>query len=362
MNGNIYEKKQLVESSFFQKLFKQQPEENAVIELNNLLASKSFDQISNNDIADIEKRYALSLKKEFKLNLEEFYAVYLNFCLTDKILSKQEIVALNNLKEILDLDDKTIEKLQHKIGEMVYNKTFQKAISNGRLAKEDEELLNQLESTLKLPKKLTEKIAYNSKNAYIDKYVSQIISDERLSPTEENELKAIAKSFNIKIILDDKTKVQLKKLRQYWELENLELPIISPDISIQKSELCHLIIENVSWFELRSIRQKVSYTGYSTSFKIAKGFYLRSGSYKPKSHYVDTMKLIDKGTVYLTNKRIIFMGKSKNTNIKIDKILNYTPYSDGLEISKETGKNPTLQLPKNADIFCMMLERLLNER
>ncbi len=74
------------------------------------------------------------------------------------------------------------------------------------------------------------------------------------------------------------------------------------------------------------------------------------------------MKLIDTGTLYLTNKRIIFTGTKKNSNIRIDKVLDFTPYTDGVEIGKDTGKSPTLQMTQNADIFCMILERLLNER
>jgi hypothetical protein len=74
------------------------------------------------------------------------------------------------------------------------------------------------------------------------------------------------------------------------------------------------------------------------------------------------MTLIDKGTLYLTNKRLILTGAKKNANIRLDKILNISPYSDGVEIDKETGKKPVLQFTDRADIFCIMLERLLRER
>lgn len=362
MNGNLFQTKPLSNTSFFQKLFKQFPQENAVIELNNLLASKPLLHISHNDVKQIESRYKLSLNKEFKLNLEEFYAVYLNYCLADKVLNDSELNELNHLKHILNLDDNTINKLHEKIGEIIYKKSFQEAIADGRLTKTEEEFLAKLENTLRLPKALADKISSETRIAFIENYVAQIVADQRLSPAEEQELQAIASSLNVNVQLNDQTKEQLRKLKLYWALENLDLPVIHPDIVIQKSELCHIKIANVNWYELRSVRQRVSYSGYSTSFKIAKGFYLRSGSYRPQSYSVDTMKLIDTGTLYLTNKRIIFTGTKKNSNIRIDKILDFTPYSDGLEIGKDTGKSPTLQMTQNADIFCMMLERLLNER
>lgn len=362
MNQDLYQPRTLSNTSFFQKLFKQLPQENAVIELNNLLATKQVLDISQKDIEEIENKYKLNLRKEFNLNLEEFYAVYLNHCLADKVLNDDELKSLNHLKHILNLDNKTIDKLHVKIGENIYKKSFQEAVADGRLTKSEEDFLAKLESTLRLPKELADKISSETRIAYIENYVEQIVADQRLSPIEEEELQAVANSLNVNIQLTDKTKEQFRKLKLYWTLENLDLPTIQSDIAIQKSEVLHIRIPSVNWYELRSVRQRVSYSGYSTSFKVAKGFYLRSGNYRRQSYSVDTMKLIDIGTLYMTNKRIIFTGTKKNSTIRIDKILNFTPYTDGVEIGKETGKSPTLQMTQDADIFCMILERLLNER
>jgi hypothetical protein len=362
MNQTIFQTAALVPVSFFQKILKQQPQENAIIELNNLLASKPIIKIKQSDIFNIENRYGISLEQEFKLNLEEFYAVFLNQCLEDKSLSTEELDCLKHLKLILSLDEKAIDNLHSRIGIIVYKKSFEEAVADGRLTKSEQDFLNKLETYLKLPKQLAEKISSETKTAFIQNYVTGIINDQRLSPDEEQEIQAIATSLNINVQLNEQTKQQLQRLKIYWALENLPLPTIQPGIIIQKSEQCYFQISNVNWYELRSIRQRVSYSGYSTSFRVAKGFYLRSGSYSPRSYSVDQMTLIDSGTVYLTNKRIIFTGSKKNLNIRLEKILNITPYSDGLEIDKETGKSATLQLRDNADVFCMIMERLVRER
>ena len=151
MNGNLFQTKPLSNTSILQKLFKQFPQENAVIELNNLLASKPILNISAKEIEVIETNYKLSLPKEFKLNLEEFYAVYLNHCLADKVLNDDELKELNHLKHILNLDDKAIDKIHSKIGEIIYKKSFQEAVADGRLTKSEEAFLAKLETTLKLP-------------------------------------------------------------------------------------------------------------------------------------------------------------------------------------------------------------------
>lgn len=362
MCKNVFRAVPLAERSFFQKLFSQYPEENAVIELNNLLAAKPVKQILSSDIAGIESKYNLSLKEEFTLNLEEFYAVYLNYCLSDKSLSNEELDDLKHLKIMFALDDNTIDKLHTKIGEIIYKKSFEEAVADGRLTSDEEAFLSKLESDLKLPKQLAEKISADTRTAFIENYVANIITDQRLSPDEERELQAIATSLNVNVQLNEQTKQQLAKLKLYWALENVELPAMQTDIALQRAERGYITIPNVKWYELRSVRQRVSYSGYSTSFRVAKGFYLRSGSYKPRSYSVDQMTLIDSGTLYLTNKRIIFTGAKKNSNICLEKILSITPYTDGVEIDKETGKTPLLQFNDKADVFCIILERLLRER
>lgn len=362
MNENLYKTRPLSGTSFCQRLFKQLPEENAVIELNNLLATTDLLNITQEEVAQIGKKYKLSLNKAFGLNLEEFYAVYLNHCFADKTLSRGELRRLNHLKHILLLDDKTIRKLHEQVGEIVYRKSFKEAVSDGRLSREEEIFLHKLANALELPEQLANKISAETRSAFVQQYVSSIIADQRLSPAEEQELQAISASLNLTLQLNGHTREQLRKLKLYWAIENLALPVADPDIALQKTEVCHLVVPHAQWYELRSTRQHSSYSGYTTSFKIAKGFYLRSGSGSTQSYSTDVTKLIDTGALYLTSKRIIFTGTKKNANIRLDKILDFTPYTNGVAIGKETGRSPMLHMQQKADIFCMILERLLNER
>ncbi len=182
MNRHLYQRRVHAEQSFLQKLLKQFPQENAVIELNNLLATNDLMSLSREDIAGIERKYRLDLVKEFKLNLEEFYAVYLHSCLADKVLSRQEIGALNHLKELLRLDNKSVDELHIRIGVAVYKRSFQEAIADGRLTSDEMRTLNELANTLRLPKELADRISSEIRTKFIENYVSRIVSDQRLSP------------------------------------------------------------------------------------------------------------------------------------------------------------------------------------
>jgi hypothetical protein len=52
------------------------------------------------------------------------------------------------------------------------------------------------------------------------------------------------------------------------------------------------------------------------------------------------MTTVDHGILYVTNKRLIFTGSRRaNTTIRLTSVLAITPYSDGVEIQKTTGRN-----------------------
>jgi hypothetical protein len=359
MSQTIFQNVPLVNTSFFQKIFKQLPTENSVIELNNLLASHPVKEISKQQIYEIEQRYQITLEQEFKLNLEEFYAVYLNYCFTDKSFDSEDIGNLNHLKSILSLDENTIEKLNHKVGAIIYRKYFEKSVANGRLIKKEEDFLEKIEKNLKLPKALVEMISAEIIGNYVRNYAENLIKNQNLSPDEEKDFENIAISLNLDAQFNEKMRQQLKRLKLYWALENLSLPTIEPDIVIQKSEYCYFKINSVNWYELRSVRQKPAY--YNSNSRILKDFYLKQNSYKSMNHSGD-LKYIDKGSIYLTNKRIIFIGSTKNLNVRFEKILRLTPKSDGVEVDKETGKVAVIQLPDRVDEFCLILERLIRER
>jgi hypothetical protein len=335
MNQPLFRVVPLARRSFLQRLLKQQPQENALIELNNLLASGPIQNLSKKDVSEIEKKYSLDLRLEFPLNLEEFYATYLNYCLSDRSLSDAEQATLQHLKTILSLNDRTIDSLHVRIGAVIYKRSFEEALADGRLTGSEKAFLDKLQTDIRLPKELAAKISLETRTAYVNRYISQVLAGQQFSPLQVEELAAVTNSLNIAPELSDKTKQQLERYKHYWAIKNLPLAILETDVNLQKNESCHFMAQRVKWFELRKVRQR----GYSH----------------------DELTLIDSGALLLTNKRIIFITDKKTSTIQLSKILKITAHTDGIHLAKDSGKDVTLLLSDHADILHLMLERLLKE-
>ena len=76
MTNQLFNVTPLKSRSLMQRVFKQLPKENAVIDLNNLLANQPIQNITVQQIQEIQIRYSVNLQREYELNLKEFYAVY----------------------------------------------------------------------------------------------------------------------------------------------------------------------------------------------------------------------------------------------------------------------------------------------
>jgi len=177
-----------------------------------------------------------------------------------------------------------------------------------------------------------------------------------LSPDGYERILSVANSLHVNFSSDKQTELLLSKYLQYWSIENEQLPAISVTISLKKGEICHYHFL-CRWMEHRTVTKSVAYSGVTGSFKIAKGVRYRIGQFKPMRITSDALAEIDRGEVWLTNQRLIFMGAHKNTTIKYASVLSIVPYSDGIGVQKDSGKSPIL-LCEDADIVARVFTRL----
>lgn len=358
---NLYPIKELKRPNFIERLFRYSSKENAIIEINNLLGTKQLDDINVEEIESISAKYKINLHKKFPDQLKVLYQRYLSQCLADNVLTDKELDELNSLKQILGLYDSEVSDIHIKLASEIFKKSYDEAISDGKYEKPKEEFINKLQKDLRLSEEIANQISSDSRILFMDMQLQKMVSNRKISPEEWNEFTLYAKNLDVVLDFNDQTDQQLIKYKLYWEIENGELPVEEVAINLQKNEYCYFS-GNADWLENRTVTQRINYGGPALRFKIMKGVYYRAGSVQVQRITSEQLLEIDFGIVYVTNKRIIFVGNKKNMTIPISKILSVTPYSDGIGIEKDSGKSPILRVICDADILAMILGRVINDQ
>jgi hypothetical protein len=358
--NTICKTQELIQANFFQRLLKKDPKENAFIEINNLFSSRPLKEIEFEEIEKISSKYKVDIRERFIVKLKDLYIQKLKQCLSDNLLSNEDLVTLNHLKRLLMLNDSEVENINDEVAGDIFKKFHDVVISDGKIDKEEDEFLDKLKIDLKLSTTAEERILFEGRKQFIQKKFDQMIEDKRISPTEWDDFIAIQKELRFEIKFKKDEEEILEKFKLNWLIENGDLPVITVPINLQKNELCYFSAR-VDWLENRTVTKRINYGGPTARIKIMKGFYYRAGSMNVQRVTSEELRKIDSGQLYLTNKRLIFVGNSKNSSIQISKILSINPYSDGVGVEKDSGKSPIFVLNTNADVLAMTLTRVIND-
>lgn len=121
-------------------------------------------------------------------------------------------------------------------------------------------------------------------------------------------------------------------------------------INLQKGERVAWAFQNVKYYEQKEYKH---YEGGSSgvSIRVMKGVYYRTSSFKGYPVTNTKTELRDTGILTFTNRYIHFSGQNKDLRIKLDKIVNYRPFSDGIGIQRDaqTAKPQLFIFDNNVD-------------
>jgi hypothetical protein len=161
----------------------------------------------------------------------------------------------------------------------------------------------------------------------------------------ENTPKYIAGEYfdNLNWILEHRHRNQFRKL---YNIDHVEAKS-KFGLNIQSDEVIHeYVTKGVDWFEEKTITTLISYGGYRFNSG-GEGLNYTMGSLNVMSNSRNYFAHIDRGSLYITNKRMIFIGKEKGQNrtIDLDDILEFSLFRDGILIGKPNGKKPLVEFP-----------------
>lgn len=70
---------------------------------------------------------------------------------------------------------------------------------------------------------------------------------------------------------------------------------------------------------------------------------------------------LDHGQLYLTNKRLLYLGDKQNRTIRLSQIVDFSVYNNGVEIEKDRGRSPFLGMAGENDVFAALLGRAISD-
>ncbi|MGI5912097.1 MAG: hypothetical protein ACOX6E_05915 [Syntrophomonadaceae bacterium] len=171
--------------------------------------------------------------------------------------------------------------------------------------------------------------------------VTHFIEDGDLSLEEESQLIQFAAHFNLSQNELDQRGFYTQFVKGVVLREVMEGTIpkrVKTDtplpFNFQKSESVIWVFDKVNYYEDKTRRQ---YVGGSSgvSFRVAKGVYFRTGGFKGRP--VETTERVHMGTgiMAVTNKHIYFTSSQKTFRVRLDKIVSFMHFSDGVGIQRD---------------------------
>ncbi|MGC8970992.1 MAG: hypothetical protein ACP5K2_02160 [bacterium] len=178
-----------------------------------------------------------------------------------------------------------------------------------------------------------------------EKALDNALMDKVITEDEENRLKDILFKFGFSIEELSSKPSYLKLVKTLILRDILEgkipnrVKIDGPfPFNLLKGETVIWIFSNVNYYQTRTYRH---YTGSSqgVSIRVMKGVYYRVGGFKGYPIEESKLTLIDQGILCITNENIYFGGKLKSFRIPYNKIVSFTPYSDGIGIHRDSANS-----------------------
>lgn len=192
--------------------------------------------------------------------------------------------------------------------------------------------------------------------------VESKLDDDRIDDTEYNHILQVGVALGVDVMkVKDVARTAWIK-HAIWDVEeNNTMPGYSDEVEIalKSGEVIYHGTGAILKKE-KTRTERINYSGPVVSFRICKSVTYRSGSMKMQSQKVAYIDSIDQGTLYLTNKRIAFIGAKKNFSYPYDKIMRVEVSDVGLVIHKENLANPQIVELNDYELVLVILSKIFN--
>jgi hypothetical protein len=139
----------LVRPTLTQRLRRRRPRENAVVEINNLLAhAASVRDVEQDEIKRICDEHRTSLGGPLAGRFERLYRDYLAYCLEDRHLTREELAGLAHLQKLLSIPAQSAAAIHEHVARQVYSRSVADVLDDGVIDAEERNFLGRLQQEL----------------------------------------------------------------------------------------------------------------------------------------------------------------------------------------------------------------------
>ena len=175
----------------------------------------------------------------------------------------------------------------------------------------------------------------------LNKAATNFLRNGTLSNAEQQKIDAFVNILSLPInnLPAKYQQTEISKLGQMAILKNIQNGImpshsINAPIILNKGETILWTYNGVNLYQEKITKEWVGRSsGYTV--RIFKGLSYRTGQMKGRPVEHSSMEFHGTGTLYITNKHLIFHGQQKGVKIPFNKIIGITPYSDGIEVHRD---------------------------
>jgi hypothetical protein len=130
----------------------------AVVAINNLFAKSGIRAVTVGDLDAVFGRFNVASTDRRARHVEQFYRDYLIFCLADRRLSDGELADLEHLREILCLDEETVDTIHRNVARQIYLRSVSEVLADGTIDAREREFLAALRDQLGVPELIADNI------------------------------------------------------------------------------------------------------------------------------------------------------------------------------------------------------------
>ena len=353
----VFKRSPLKKRSFWGWLFNRNVAGNAIIELFNAIVDAGRPSaVAKKQIETIHSKYPFDIYKHFAFHIDSAYTAFVRRVfsgLANTELTQGDVDDIAALQTIFRIPDDSVVQLNLKAGAMVYRDALNAALADSVLTDEEKRGLLHLGKQLDLDENTMHSLYNQALSDLIQKKVEGALKDGELSPDEEADIAATCKRFDIDLSYGSNMEHAIRRAKNLWVLKHAPLSPMNVDIQLKRDENCYAKFD-VLWLEVRRNPAMPWHPRYRTltdKSEIAL-------SYAPIVE--DCLSEIDDGMLFVTDKRLIFVGKSASKTITFSEILKIELFREGIKVHKARGRSPYFVSDRAAPLGAVA-ERLFKE-